>query len=193
MPFALAANATSRAMAGVLVLESRMIVPGAAALTTPLAPSITSLVAMSSDTIEQTNSAPFAAAAGESQTCMPLSANGFVFSLFLLKTLNECPAACRFIAMREPIAPNPMNATVLMDFLSSFFRLRQQSSQFGIVHQADALFHCKCARIVGEIAGRYIDGFLRFAGLPHGIELPQRLHAGARHLPALAADQRNAA
>ena len=43
------------------------------------------------------------------------AAKGFVFSLFLLKTFNSCPAACRFTAMREPIAPKPMNATVLMN------------------------------------------------------------------------------
>ena len=61
-----------------------MMVPFAAAPITPLfpsSPSITARVAMSSDTIEQTNSAPFAAAAGDSQTSTPLSANGLVFAL----------------------------------------------------------------------------------------------------------------
>ena len=49
---------------------------------------MTSRVAMSSDTMEQTNSAPLAAAAGESQTSMPLSANGFDFALSRLNTFN---------------------------------------------------------------------------------------------------------
>jgi hypothetical protein len=64
----------SRAIAGVLVLESRMIVPFAAApIDAASFPASLRACATSSETIEQTNSAPCAAAAGESQTSMPLS------------------------------------------------------------------------------------------------------------------------
>ena len=87
--------ATSRAIAGVLVLESTTMVPGAQAAMTPPSPSITARVATSSATMEITNSAPFTAPAAERHTVMPLSAKGFALAGSRFQTRRLCPAACR--------------------------------------------------------------------------------------------------
>ncbi|HLX80592.1 MAG TPA: hypothetical protein VKS43_08405 [Burkholderiales bacterium] len=81
---------------------------------------------------------------------------------------------------------------MLIGFSSSVFRLRQQFHQFGIMHQPDVLLHGEGARVVGDFSGGDVDGFVRLAPPPRGCQFLERLDAGARHFPALAADQGSA-
>ncbi len=111
-PRAMPACATSRAIAGVLVLESTTIVPGAAFASAPFSPSITARVASSSETIDTTKRAPSTASATEAQTVAPSPASGRVRPAWRLKTRSAKPAASRFDAIGAPIAPRPMKATV---------------------------------------------------------------------------------
>src|SRR3954471_24297693 len=91
-----------------------MMVSGAARAMMPVAPSITSRVATSSATIDSTNDAPAAASPGPSATRAPASASAWVLVRSRLQIRSAKPAPWRFIAMREPIAPRPTNATSVM-------------------------------------------------------------------------------
>ena len=75
-----------------------------------------------------------------------------------------------------------------------FFRARsgQQLREFGSVHATDVLFGRKRARLVGDLAGGDVNALVRPARVPGRMEFAQRLDAGARKLPALAAEERNA-
>ena len=90
------------------------VVASEAPAATPSGPSVTSRSASGSATIVITTSALRAASAGLSAATAPSSVNGFALSVVRFQTTSSLPASSSRRAMRMPIAPSPMKATVML-------------------------------------------------------------------------------
>src|SRR5262249_29545609 len=73
----------------------------------PSPPSATALTAAASVTIENTTSAPAAAARGVGAKRIPAAMSGSAFALLRVQPVTEWPAAMSRGAMPAPIAPSP--------------------------------------------------------------------------------------
>ena len=80
----------------------------------PSGPSVTARRAAGSATIVMSASARRAASAGLPADAAPSSTSSAAFSGVRFHTITSCPAARNRRANREPIAPSPITATVLM-------------------------------------------------------------------------------
>ena len=90
------------------------VVASEAPAATPSGPSITSCSATGSVTMMITASARRAASAGLSAAMAPSSTSGCAFSIVRFQTTSSWPESRSRRAIRLPMPPSPMTATVLM-------------------------------------------------------------------------------